>query len=188
MVQMPLPAQIDSAAVIRAIPPQKDVDGANPINAGLLWSGSDQAFAPATPAGGLEILRRAGVELAGRRVVIVGRSNVVGKPLAALLLAQHATVTICHSRTKDLGAVTREGEILGLAVGRANLIDGSMVRPGAVVIDFGVNFVDGKTVGDADFASVSAVASAITPVPGGTGPVTNAMLLRNTLVAAQRRR
>ncbi len=186
MVQEPLPKGVDGAAVVAALAPAKDVDGVHPQNAGLLLQDAGQYFVPATPAGGMEILRRYGVTFKGARAVIVGRSNIVGKPMACLLLHQHATVTICHSRTVDLGAVTREADILVAAVGKARLIKGDMVKPGAVVIDFGVNFVDGVMVGDVDFEGAAAVAGAITPVPGGTGPMTNVMLLANTLQAAKR--
>jgi len=186
MVQEPLPKGVDGAAVVAALAPAKDVDGVHPENAGLLLQDAGQYFVPATPAGGMEILRRYGVPIKGARAVIVGRSNIVGKPMACLLLHQHATVTICHSRTVDLGAVTREADILVAAVGKARLIKGDMVKPGAVVIDFGVNFVDGVMVGDVDFDGAAAVAGAITPVPGGTGPMTNVMLLANTLQAARR--
>jgi len=186
MVQEPLPKQVNPEAVLAALSPAKDVDGVHPVNAGLLMQDTGDYFAPATPAGGMEMLRRHGVELKGKRAVVVGRSNIVGKPMAFLLLHQHATVTICHSRTVDLGAVCREGDILVAAVGKARLIDGSMVKPGAIVVDFGVNFVEGKMVGDVDFDLAAQVASAITPVPGGTGPLTVIMLLKNTLMAARR--
>ncbi|MHB1131902.1 MAG: bifunctional 5,10-methylenetetrahydrofolate dehydrogenase/5,10-methenyltetrahydrofolate cyclohydrolase [Chloroflexota bacterium] len=184
IVQMPLPKHIPQEAVARAISPEKDVDGISPANAGRLLAGSGQFFAPATPSGGMEILRRYGFDLAGKRAVVVGRSNIVGKPMALLLLHQHATVTICHSRTDDLAAVTRQADILVAAIGRPRFITADMVKPGAVVIDFGVNIVGGKSVGDVDFQAAQEVAGAITPVPGGTGPMTNVMLLRNTLRAA----
>lgn len=186
MVQEPLPKGMDAGAVIAALLPAKDVDGVHPMNAGLLMEGKGEFFAPATPSGGMEILRRYNVPIKGARAVVVGRSNIVGKPMALLLLHEHATVTICHSRTVDLGAVTREADILVAAVGKAGMITGDMVKPGAVVIDFGVNFVEGKMVGDVDFESASAVAGKITPVPGGTGPMTNVMLMKNLLMAAQR--
>jgi len=185
MIQEPLPKGVDGAAVVAALSPAKDVDGVHPQNAGLLLQDAGHYFVPATPAGGMEILRREGVSIKGARAVVVGRSNIVGKPMACLLLHQHATVTICHSRTVDLGSVTREADILVAAVGRARLIKGDMVKPGAVVIDFGVNFVDGVMVGDVDFEAAAAVAGAITPVPGGTGPMTNVMLMQNTLQAAR---
>ncbi|MDA8216163.1 MAG: bifunctional 5,10-methylenetetrahydrofolate dehydrogenase/5,10-methenyltetrahydrofolate cyclohydrolase [Dehalococcoidales bacterium] len=185
IVQMPLPKHLPQEIVAGTISPLKDVDGINPVNAGRLLAGTGRFFAPATPSGGMEILRREGVEVKGKRAVVVGRSNIVGKPMALLLLHQHATITICHSRTRDLPAVTREADILVAAIGKPRLITRDMVKPGAVVIDFGVNVVDGKAVGDVDFAAVQEVASAITPVPGGTGPMTNMMLLRNTLEAAK---
>jgi methylenetetrahydrofolate dehydrogenase (NADP+)/methenyltetrahydrofolate cyclohydrolase len=186
MVQEPMPKGIDPAAVIAALSPAKDVDGVHPLNAGLLMEGKGDFFAPATPSGGMEILRRYNVPIKGKHAVVVGRSNIVGKPMALLLLHEHATVTICHSRTVDLGAVTRQGDILVAAVGKARLITGDMVKPGAVVIDFGVNFEDGKMVGDVDFESAKEVAGMITPVPGGTGPMTNVMLMKNVLTAAKR--
>lgn len=185
LLQFPIPPHLSRANAAEAIPPVKDVDGVNPINAGRLFLNRGRFFAPATPLGGLELLRRNGIAIEGRHVVVVGRSDIVGRPLAMLFLAQNATVTVCHSRTPDLGGVTREADILAVAVGRPNLITGSMVAPGAVVLDFGVNVVDGKLVGDVTFDQVAAVAGAITPVPGGTGPMTNAMLLTNTLQAAR---
>ncbi len=185
IVQMPLPKHIPQEAVASAISPLKDVDGINPVNAGGLLAGSGRFFAPATPSGGMEILRREGIDLVGKRAVVVGRSNIVGKPMAMLLLHQHATVTICHSRTRDLAEVTRQGDILVAAIGKPRFITAEMIKPGAVVIDFGVNVVGGKVVGDVDFDAAKAVASAITPVPGGTGPLTNVMLMRNTLEAAK---
>jgi len=186
MVQEPLPKGVDGAAVIAALSPAKDVDGVHPENAGRLLQDAGEYLVPATPAGGMQILRRYHIPIKGAHAVVVGRSNIVGKPMACLLLHQHATVTICHSRTVDLGAVTREADILVAAVGKARIITGDMVKPGATVIDFGVNFVDGAMVGDVDFGSASLVAGAITPVPGGTGPMTNIMLMQNTLAAASR--
>jgi methylenetetrahydrofolate dehydrogenase (NADP+)/methenyltetrahydrofolate cyclohydrolase len=185
IVQMPLPKQVSADAVAGALSPEKDVDGITPANAGRLLAGAGVYFAPATPSGGMEILRRYGYDLKGKRAVVVGRSNIVGKPMALLMLHQHATVTVCHSRTVDLGAVTQEADILAAAIGKAKMITADMVKPGAVVIDFGVNFVDGKMVGDVDYAAVAEVAGAITPVPGGTGPITNMMLVRNTLQSAK---
>ena len=179
MVQEPLPGEVDAAAVVAALAPVKDVDGVHPENAGRLLQDVGDYYVPATPAGGMELLRRNGVSFKGARAVIVGRSNIVGKPMACLLLHQHATVTICHSRTVDLGAVTRTADILVAAVGKARLVTGDMVKPGAVVVDFGVNFLDGVMVGDVDFEAASAVA-------GGTGPMTNVMLMQNTLRAATR--
>ena len=186
MVQEPLPQAVDAAAVIAALSPAKDVDGVHPENAGRLLQDAGEYFVPATPAGGLEILRRYNVPIRGARAVVVGRSNIVGKPMACLLLHQHATVTICHSRTVDLASVTRQADILVAAVGRARMIKGDWIKPGATVIDFGVNFEEGVMVGDVDYQGASAVAGAITPVPGGTGPMTNVMLMQNTLKAATR--
>ncbi len=184
LLHMPLPASLDAAGAIAQIDPRKDVDGIHPYNAGLLAIGQP-GMVPNTPAGGLELLLRNGVPLKGRRATVVGRSVVVGKPMAFLLLQEHATVTIAHSRTTDLAAVVREADIVVAATGKPGLITGAMVKPGAVVVDFGINVLDdGRVVGDVDFASVVEVAAAITPVPGGTGPVTNMMLLRNVLRAA----
>lgn len=187
LLQLPLPAHLDQDPLIRLIDPAKDVDGLTPLSAGLLAQGHPGAIAPCTPAGVMELLREAEVELEGSRAVVIGRSILVGKPLAALLLAANATVTHCHSRTRDLAAVCREADVLVAAAGRPGLLSGEMVRPGATVIDVGTNRVDGKLVGDVDFASVSERAGAITPVPGGVGPMTRAMLLVNTLAAARAR-
>jgi methylenetetrahydrofolate dehydrogenase (NADP+)/methenyltetrahydrofolate cyclohydrolase len=185
LVQMPLPKGLDAGGAIARLDPRKDVDGVHPTSAGRLAQGLP-CLVPNTPAGGMELLRRAGVALAGRRAVVVGRSNIVGKPMALLLLAEHATVTIAHSRTPDLAALLREADIVVAAVGRAGLITGAMLRPGAVVIDFGINVAaDGAVAGDVEFASAAEVAGMITPVPGGTGPVTNMMLIRNVLQAAR---
>jgi methylenetetrahydrofolate dehydrogenase (NADP+)/methenyltetrahydrofolate cyclohydrolase len=194
MIQEPLPKGIDEAAVKAELSPNKDVDGVHPVNAGRLAQVAPIGrppmvgpfFVPATPAGGLEILKRYGVELQGKQVVVVGRSNIVGKPMALLLLRENATVTVCHSRTMDLAAVCRTVDIVCAAVGRAKMIKGDWVKPGAVVIDFGVNFVDGQMCGDVDFEEAQQVAGMITPVPGGTGPMTNIMLLQNVLEAARR--
>lgn len=184
MLQAPLPKHLDTGAAVARLDPRKDVDGVHPHSAGLLALGLP-GLVPNTPAGGIELLRRYGVPIEGRRAVVVGRSAVVGKPMALLLLQEHATVTICHSRTRDLAAVVREAEIVVAATGKAGLITGAMLRPGAAVVDFGVNVLaDGSLVGDVDFASAAEVAGAITPVPGGTGPMTNVMLLRNVLKAA----
>jgi methylenetetrahydrofolate dehydrogenase (NADP+)/methenyltetrahydrofolate cyclohydrolase len=172
--------------VIAAVDPLKDVDGVNPANAGRLYLGLP-ALAPATPLAVMELLRRYEVELRGRRAVVVGRSNITGKPIALLLLAGHATVTICHSRTEDLAAVVRSGEVVVAAVGRAGLVTGAMVAPGAVVVDVGTNFVDGKMTGDVAYDEVAEVAGAVSPVPGGVGPLTNLMLVRNLLRAAELR-
>jgi methylenetetrahydrofolate dehydrogenase (NADP+)/methenyltetrahydrofolate cyclohydrolase len=183
IVQLPLPKHLDTTTVINALDPAKDVDGQHPISLGKLAAGLP-AFVPNTPAGGMELLRRYNIPIAGKRAVVVGRSGVVGKPMALLLLNEHATVTIAHSRTPDLAAVVREADIVAVAVGKPGVVDGSMIKPGAVVLDFGINEVDGGVVGDVDYASAAANAGAITPVPGGTGPVTNLMLMRNVVLAA----
>jgi methylenetetrahydrofolate dehydrogenase (NADP+)/methenyltetrahydrofolate cyclohydrolase len=186
LLQLPLPDGLDEDAAIAAIAPEKDADGFHPVNLGRLLAGKPGVL-PATPAGCLAILDHYGAELAGAEAVVVGRSRIVGKPLAQLLLARHATVTMCHTRTRDLAAHTRRADVLCVAAGRAGMITGDMVKPGAWVIDVGTNRLPtGKLVGDVDFASVSPVAHAITPVPGGVGPMTVAMLLRNTLQAAER--
>jgi methylenetetrahydrofolate dehydrogenase (NADP+)/methenyltetrahydrofolate cyclohydrolase len=184
IVQLPLPDHIDPARVIGAIDPSKDVDGLTPTNAGLLVQGR-RALVPATPSGVMELLRRSGAELAGAEAVVVGRSNLVGRPVASLLLAENATVTMCHSRTRDLAAVCRRGDVLVAAVGRPRLIGGDMVKPGATVIDVGTTRTEAGLTGDVDFESAAERARAITPVPGGVGPMTIAMLLRNTLEAAR---
>ncbi|MBO9324878.1 MAG: bifunctional 5,10-methylenetetrahydrofolate dehydrogenase/5,10-methenyltetrahydrofolate cyclohydrolase [Roseiflexus sp.] len=185
LLHLPLPPGLDSARAIAQIDPTKDVDGVHPYNAGLLAMGRP-GLIPNTPAGGMELLLRNNIPLKGQHATVVGRSVVVGKPMALLLLNEHATVTIAHSRTKDLAAVVRGADIVVAATGKPGLITGDMIKPGAVVVDFGVNVLeDGRVVGDVDFDSVVRVASAITPVPGGTGPVTNVMLLRNVLRAAQ---
>ncbi len=196
MVQEPLPRGIDDIAIKAAIAPEKDADGVNPINAGRLAQaapvgrtpGVMDYMVPATPLGGLEILKRAGIEIDGARAVVVGRSNIVGRPMTFLLMQHHATVSMCHSHTDPLGPVTRQADILCVAVGVPELIKGDMVKPGAVVIDFGFNKKNNKWVGDVDFEEVKKVAGAITPVPGGTGSMTNVMLMRNVLEAAKRRR
>jgi methylenetetrahydrofolate dehydrogenase (NADP+) / methenyltetrahydrofolate cyclohydrolase len=196
LVQLPLPKQIDSSKILNALDPAKDVDGFHPVNAGRLATGDETVLAPCTPAGIIEMLLRSGYDPSGRHVVVVGRSNIVGKPVALLLLRTsrggNATVTIAHSRTPDLGSITRQADILVAAVGRANLITRDMVRPGVIVIDVGVNRVDDtsvpkgyRLVGDVAFDEVKEVAEAITPVPGGVGPMTITMLLRNTLEAAK---
>lgn len=220
MVQEPYPRGIDPAAILAALDPRKDVDGVHPENAGRLAQAEPVGrgapgpafFVPATPAGGMELLRRYGVEFAGRHAVVVGRSNIVGKPMALLLLRENATVTVCHSRTSDLPSVCRLGDILAVAVGRARMIRRDWVKPGAIVVDFGVNFikicpacgadnrdtaevcvgcgtslggVEARMVGDVDYEGVAEVAGMITPVPGGTGPMTNVMLMHNLLTAAR---
>lgn len=188
LVQLPLPKQINADAVISAIDPAKDVDGFHVANAGALVTGK-QGFVPCTPFGVMRLIEKSGVNPRGKSAVIVGRSNIVGKPMALLLLAADATVTIAHSRTPDLSAVTRNADILVAAVGRAKLIKADMVKPGAVVIDVGMNRDEnGKLCGDVDFAEVKEIAGSITPVPGGVGPMTIAMLMQNTVLAAQMRR
>ena len=214
LVQLPLPRQIDEAAILLAVSPQKDVDGLHPMNAGNLALGR-KALTPCTPTGVVEILRREKIPLEGSRVVIVGRSNLVGKPQLFLLLQEHATITICHSRTRQLPEVCREADILVAAIGKPGFISDDFVKPGAVVIDVGINRIAGESLkgmlaadpslvaqyeknhsenkeyvltGDVNFSSVATVASAITPVPGGVGPLTIAMLMRNTVQAARMRR
>lgn len=187
LVQMPVPKHIDSMKVIDAISPLKDVDGFHVVSAGALLTGQ-KGFLPCTPYGVMKLLEKAQCDLTGKHAVVVGRSNIVGKPQALLLLSKHATVTITHSRTADLGAITRQADVLIAAVGRAKLIKADMVKPGAVVIDVGMNRDEnGKLCGDVDFESVKEVAGAITPVPGGVGPMTIAMLLTNTVEAVERR-
>lgn len=188
LVQLPLPKQINADAVISAIDPAKDVDGFHVANAGALVTGK-QGFVPCTPFGVMRLIEKSGVNPRGKSAVIVGRSNIVGKPMALLLLAADATVTVAHSRTPDLCVVTRNADILVAAVGRAKLIKADMVKPGAVVIDVGMNRDEnGKLCGDVDFAEVKEIAGSITPVPGGVGPMTIAMLMQNTVLAAQMRR
>ena len=185
LVQLPLPRHLDETEVLLRIDPSKDVDAFHPYNVGKIMIG-DYSFLPCTPAGVMALLERTGVEISGKKCVVIGRSNIVGKPMAMLLLHANGTVTICHSRTKDLAAQTREADILVVAIGRADFVTADMVKPGAVVIDVGMNRrADGKLTGDVDFASVEPVASAITPVPGGVGPMTITMLLKNTLTAAR---
>jgi methylenetetrahydrofolate dehydrogenase (NADP+)/methenyltetrahydrofolate cyclohydrolase len=185
IVQMPLPPTIRLRAVIDAIDPDKDIDGIHPLNAGLLRLGYD-GFLPATAHAAVEILRRSGVEIEGKDAVVVGRSAVVGMPAAFLLVKEDATVTVCHSRTVDLPDKVRRADIVVVAAGRPGLITGSMLKPGAVVVDVGINLVDGKLVGDVDYDTASEVAAAITPVPGGVGPLTNALLLTHLIRAAER--
>lgn len=186
LLQLPLPDGMDEDRAVAAIAPEKDVDGLHPANLGQLLAGKP-AIVPCTPAGCLEILDQYGVELKGAEAVVVGRSRLVGKPLAQLLLGRHATVTMCHTRTRDLAAHGRRADVLCVAAGSAGVITGDMIKDGAVVIDVGINRLDsGKLVGDVDFESASRRARAITPVPGGVGPTTVAMLMRNTLEAARR--
>ncbi len=191
LVQLPLPPQIDANKVIIRIDPDKDVDGFNPVNAGRLAIGLP-GFVPCTPLGCLKLLRAELGDLSGKNAVVIGRSNIVGKPMAMLLLAEHCTVTIAHSRTRNLPAVVRQADIVVAAVGRPNMVKGDWLKPDATVIDVGINRIedeDGKSrlVGDVDFASAREIAGAITPVPGGVGPMTIACLIRNTLVSAARR-
>ena len=185
IVQMPLPAGVGLRTVIDAIEPLKDIDGIHPLNAGLLRLGYE-GFIPATAHAALEMIHRSGVTVAGADAVVVGRSPVVGMPLAFILTKEDATVTVCHSKTRDLAAKVRAADIVVVAAGSPGLVTGAMIKPGAVVIDVGINVVDGRIVGDVDFASVEPVASAITPVPGGVGPLTNALLLSHLMRAAQR--
>ena len=185
LLQLPLPGGLDEDRAINAISPDKDVDGLHPFNLGCLLAGKPR-LVPCTPAGCLEILDHYGIELKGVDAVILGRSRLVGKPLAQLLLGRHATVTMCHTRTRDLAAHTRRADVLCVAAGKAGVVTGDMVKEGAVIIDVGITRLDtGKLVGDVDFESASRKARAITPVPGGVGPMTIAMLLRNTLLAAE---
>lgn len=185
LVQLPLPSRIDPEAVIAAIDPAKDVDGFHPVNVGHLVSGVP-GIVPCTPLGIVRMLESYGIPLPGKHAVIVGRSSIVGKPMAHLLLARDCTVTVCHSRTPDLGYFTRQADVLVAAVGRPRLITADMVKPGAVVVDVGINRLESGLVGDVDFEAVREVAGWITPVPGGVGPLTIAMLLENTLSAALR--
>jgi methylenetetrahydrofolate dehydrogenase (NADP+)/methenyltetrahydrofolate cyclohydrolase len=185
IVQMPLPPTIRLRSVIDAIDPAKDIDGIHPLNAGLLRLGYD-GFLPATAHAAVEILRRSGIEIAGQDAVVVGRSAVVGMPAAFLLVKEDATVTVCHSRTRALAAHVAEADIVVVAAGRPGLITGQMLKPGAVVVDVGINLVDGRIVGDVEFDSAVHVAAAITPVPGGVGPLTNALLLTHLIRAAER--
>ena len=185
LCQLPLPRHIREAAVVNAIVPDKDVDGFHPVNVGRLHLGED-CFVPCTPAGVLRLLEETGVNLCGKRAVVIGRSNIVGKPVAALLTAKNATVTLCHSRTENLPAVTREADVVVVAVGKKHFLTADMVRPGAVVIDVGIHRDEtGKLSGDADFDALLPVAAAITPVPGGVGPMTIAMLMENTVKACR---
>jgi methylenetetrahydrofolate dehydrogenase (NADP+)/methenyltetrahydrofolate cyclohydrolase len=184
IVQMPLPKRIPLSTVLDTLDPAKDIDGIHPLNAGLLTLGYD-GFLPTTAHAAVEILKRSNIELEGRRAVVIGRSNVVGKPAALLLLREHATVTVCHSRTRDLAAVVRTAEIVVVAAGQPGLVTGGMLKRGAVVVDVGINVVGDRIVGDVDLESVRRVASAVTPVPGGVGPVTNALLLTHVLRAAR---
>ncbi len=185
LVQLPVPRQINPGEVIRAIAPDKDVDGFHPMNTGALFSG-EEGMVSCTPMGCIELLKRSDIKMSGAHAVVVGRSNIVGKPMAMLLLRENCTVTVCHSKTAGLGAITRQADILVAAIGRPGFITADMIKPGAAVIDVGINRLsDGTLSGDVDFAGASQVAGAITPVPGGVGPMTIAMLLKNTLKAAK---
>ncbi|GGN95496.1 bifunctional methylenetetrahydrofolate dehydrogenase/methenyltetrahydrofolate cyclohydrolase FolD [Saccharibacillus kuerlensis] len=186
LVQLPLPKQIEEKAIINAIAPSKDVDGFHPVNVGNLVIGDDSLL-PCTPAGVIELIKHTGIEISGKHAVVIGRSNIVGKPVSMLLQRENATVTMCHSRTANMKELTRQADILVVAVGRANFVDASYIKPGAVVIDVGINRLEtGKLAGDVDFESASSVSGPITPVPGGVGPMTITMLMKNTLLAAKR--
>ena len=186
LVQLPLPKHLDETEVLLRIDPTKDVDAFHPYNVGKIMIG-DYDFLPCTPAGVMALLERSGIDPAGKKCVVIGRSNIVVKPMAMLLLHANGTVTVCHSRTRDLAAVCREADILVVAIGRADFVGADMVKPGAVVIDVGMNRrADGKLTGDVNFSQVEPIASAITPVPGGVGPMTITMLLKNTLTAAKK--
>lgn len=186
LVQLPLPNHIDEKSVINAIAVEKDVDGFHPVNVGNLVIGDDSLL-PCTPAGVIELIKRTGIEMAGKHAVVIGRSNIVGKPVSLLLQRENATVTMCHSRTANMKELTQQADILVVAIGRANFVDASYVKPGAAVIDVGMNRLEnGKLAGDVDFESVKEVSGPITPVPGGVGPMTITMLMQNTLIAAKR--
>jgi len=185
IIQMPLPAHLNSAGVIACLDPQKDIDGVHPVNAGVVANGGS-GLVPATPAGGMAILRHYGIEVRGKQAVVIGRSAVVGRPMAWLLLKADATVTIAHSRTANLADVVRGADIVVAAIGRPRMITADMIKPGAVVVDFGINVdADGALCGDVDYAAAVEVAGAITPVPGGTGPMTNVQLMENLLLACR---
>lgn len=185
IIQLPLPKHINKDKVIETLAPEKDVDGLTKINAANLYLGNGEAFYPNTPMGVLALLKSEGIQISGKRAVVIGRSNIVGKPMAMLLLGENATVTVCHSRTENIAEVCRQADILVSAVGRAGFVKADMVKDGAVVMDVGTNFVDGKLVGDVCFEEVKEKASYITPVPGGCGPTTVCMLMENTLRAAE---
>lgn len=185
LVQLPLPRHLGEFEIISSVAPEKDVDGFHPVNQGLMLLGRDAIY-PCTPAGIIEMLKRYDIRIEGRHAVVIGRSNIVGKPAAVLLLKENATVTICHSKTENLPEITKTADILVVAVGRPKMVTADMVKEGAAVIDVGINRVEGKIVGDVDFEAVAQVASYITPVPGGVGLVTRAMLLKNTIKACKR--
>ena len=186
MVLEPLPDSIDDTKLIDLLSPAKDVDGVHPLNAGRLAAQRQPHFVPATPAGAMMLLEEANVEFQGKTAVVIGRSDIVGKPMALQLLHRHCTVTIAHSRTENLHAIARQADILCVAVGRPEMVTGEWIKPGAVVVDFGTNYIDGSLKGDCEQSSVEAVAGMLTPVPGGTGPMTNVMLMRNVLSAYRR--
>ncbi|MGD9678024.1 MAG: bifunctional 5,10-methylenetetrahydrofolate dehydrogenase/5,10-methenyltetrahydrofolate cyclohydrolase [Vulcanibacillus sp.] len=185
LVQLPLPKHIDEKAVINAINPVKDVDGFHPVTVGRMMIGDD-SYLPCTPYGIIELIKYTGTDIKGKHAVIVGRSNIVGKPVSILLLREDATVTICHSKTKNIKEITKQADILIAAVGKPKMITKEYLSPGVIVIDVGTNLVDGKWVGDCDFEEISKIASYITPVPGGVGPMTRTMLIKNTIEAARR--
>jgi len=189
LVQLPLPKHINSDKILNSILPEKDVDGFHPINVGKLMIGADDGFFPCTPYGIIELLKRKNIKIDGKNAVIVGRSNIVGKPISLMLLKENATVTICHSRTKDLNSVVKGADIIVAAIGKAKFINKDMVKDGAIIIDVGINRIDGSTklYGDVDYDSVFDKISYITPVPGGVGPMTIAMLMKNTLISFKRR-
>jgi methylenetetrahydrofolate dehydrogenase (NADP+)/methenyltetrahydrofolate cyclohydrolase len=184
LVLQPLPPHLSRVEIADLVDPMKDIDGITTYNAGRLFHDDRNALAPSTPAGGMALLKHYQIPLSGRHAVVIGRSPVVGRPMAAMLLAENATVTNCHSRTADIGAFTRQADIVVSAVGKPRTVRGDMIKPGATVIDFGVNFVDGRMIGDVDADSVEGIAGRLTPVPGGTGRVTTSILLRNTIKAA----
>jgi len=189
LVQLPLPSQHDEKTILQAISPAKDVDGFHPMNSGLLARGDESGLMPCTPSGIIKLIESCGTEISGKRAVVLGRSSIVGRPIAEMLLNRSATVTICHSRTKNLPEVVRQSDIVVAAIGRPNFVQGSWLKPGAVVIDVGINRVEsGKLVGDVAYHAAVEVAGAITPVPGGVGPMTIACLMENTLIAAKNRR
>ena len=185
MILEPTPKHIDHQALVDALDPDKDVDGVHPLNAGRLSQQKEPCFVPATPAGGIRLLEKAGVEFKGKHAVMVGRSDIVGKPMALLLLHRHCTVTIAHSRTQDLPGICRSADTLCVGIGRAEMVKADWVKPGAIVVDFGTTYTDAGLKGDCDQAGVAEVAGMLTPVPGGTGPVTNAILMENVLKAAR---
>lgn len=184
LVQLPLPEHLNEEKITYAIEPRKDVDCFHPYNTGKIFNGDLSGVLPCTPAGCVELIKTTGLQLSGKKVIVIGRSNIVGKPAAMLMLNENCTVTICHSRTKDLAQEVKQADIIIAAVGRAKMVTKDMVKPGAIVIDVGTNKVDGKLVGDVDFEAVKDIAGYITPVPGGVGPMTIAMLMKNTLTAA----